>query len=82
MNRAIFDHLDSVFPAPKGQVIGEAGGNGRNGFVNGAQGATGMSICSLETGYRRLIRVRDGLLFNVFWRTCTGRNGFSIDRYV
>ena len=41
MNRAIFDHLDSLFPAPGGQVIGEAGGNGKNGFINGAQGGTG-----------------------------------------
>jgi len=43
MNRAIFDHLDSLFPAPDGKVIGEAGGNGKNGFVNGAQGGTGES---------------------------------------
>jgi hypothetical protein len=41
MNRAIFNHLDSLFPAPGGQVIGEVGGNGKNGFVNGAQGGTG-----------------------------------------
>jgi hypothetical protein len=43
MNRAIFNHLDSLFPAPGGQVIGEVGGNGKNGFVNGAQGGTGES---------------------------------------
>jgi hypothetical protein len=43
MNRAIFNYLDSLFPAPGGQVIGEVGGNGRNGFVNGAQGGTGES---------------------------------------
>jgi hypothetical protein len=54
MNRAIFDHLDSLFPAPGGQVIGEAGGNGKNGFVNGAQGATGESyfffLLQIKTG--------------------------------
>lgn len=43
MNRAIFDHLDSLFPAPGGQVIGEVGGNGKNGFVNGAQGGMGKT---------------------------------------
>jgi hypothetical protein len=50
MNRAIFNHLDSLFPAPGGQVIGEVGGNGKNGFVNGAQGGTGesSSLCILR----------------------------------
>lgn len=47
MNRAIFDHLDTLFPAPGGQVIGEPGGGGRNGFVNGAQGGMGMSYSAL-----------------------------------
>jgi hypothetical protein len=41
MNRAIFDHLNTLFPAKDGMVIGEAGGNGKNGFVNGAQGGMG-----------------------------------------
>jgi hypothetical protein len=49
MNRAIFDHLDSLFPAPGAQVIGEVGGNGKNGFVNGAQGGTGEFLFYLET---------------------------------
>lgn len=49
MNRAIFNHLDSLFPAPGGQVIGEVGGNGKNGFVNGAQGGTGESSFYLKT---------------------------------
>lgn len=43
MNRIIFDYLDALFPAVRGSVIGEAGGNGQNGFVNGAQG--GMGEC-------------------------------------
>lgn len=50
MNRAIFDHLDALFPAPEGQVIGEMGGNGKNGFVNGAQGATGSEYFSMCFG--------------------------------
>jgi hypothetical protein len=50
MNRAIFDHLDSLFPAPGGQVIGEAGGNGKNGFVNGAQGGQGVSGMRSDEG--------------------------------
>lgn len=28
-------------------VIGEAGGNGKNGFVNGAQGGMGKSLLGL-----------------------------------
>jgi hypothetical protein len=48
MNRAIFNHLDSLFPAPGGQVIGEVGVNGKNGFVNGAQGGTGEFNFYLE----------------------------------
>jgi hypothetical protein len=52
MNRAIFNHLDSLFPAPGGQVIGEVGGNGKNGFVNGAQGGTGeFSPLSVFCGF-------------------------------
>jgi hypothetical protein len=41
MNRAIFDHLNELFPASDGVAIGEPGGNGKNGFVNGAQGGMG-----------------------------------------
>jgi hypothetical protein len=50
MNRAIFDHLDALFPASGGQVIGQAGGNGRNGFVNGAQGGIGSDYFSMCFG--------------------------------
>lgn len=41
MNRMIFDHLNDRFPAPQGEVIGQPGGDGKNGFVNGAQGGQG-----------------------------------------
>lgn len=43
MNKIIFDHLDTMFPATDGPVIGEPGGNGKNGFVNGALGGLGQS---------------------------------------
>jgi hypothetical protein len=80
MNRAIFNHLDSLFPAPGGQVIGEVGGNGKNGFVNGAQGGTGESSLYLEISSFLVLEWveqkgdtdnRDRLLFNVFRRTYT-----------
>ena len=47
MNRAIFDHLNTLFPAKDGMVIGEAGGYGKNGFVNGAQGGMGKFLLGL-----------------------------------
>ena len=47
MNRAIFDHLNTLFTAKDGMVIGEAGGDGKNGFVNGAQGGMGKSLLGL-----------------------------------
>jgi hypothetical protein len=77
MNRAIFNHLDSLFPAPGGQVIGEVGENGRNGFVNGAQGGTGeFSLLFYFSSCIHRERTtddpcRDRLLFNVFRRTYT-----------
>lgn len=42
LNRIVFDHLDSLFPAVNGFILGESGKEeGKNGFVNGAQGGTG-----------------------------------------
>lgn len=45
MNRIVFDHLDEMYPAAGGVVMGR-GGNGRNGFINGAQG--GIGECGVQ----------------------------------
>ena len=40
----MFDHLNQLFPAPDGSVIGKSGreeGLRKNGFVNGALGGQG-----------------------------------------
>ena len=73
MNRRIFDHLNTMFPAPGGAVIGEAGGNGKNGFVNRAQGGMGtsllrrMSILDTSADGDRYI-----ILCVMLWGTYTG----------
>lgn len=41
MNRIVFDHLDTLYPARYGTVMGEKGGDGVNGFINGALGGIG-----------------------------------------
>ncbi|ORX41226.1 hypothetical protein BD324DRAFT_613723 [Kockovaella imperatae] len=48
MHRVIFDHLDSLYPAPNGMVNGTSGrSEGKNGFVNGALGGTGTDYFSM-----------------------------------
>ena len=78
MNRAIFDHLDSLFPAPGGSVIGEAGGNGKNGFVNGAQCGTGESSLCLESPSLSLNEVkREELMTSIgtdYFSMCFGEH--------
>ena len=40
MHKMVFDHLNERFPAPNGAVNGSSA-TGKNGFINGALGATG-----------------------------------------
>lgn len=45
LNKIIFDHLNALFPAANGVMTDESGKrDGKNSFVNGAQGGTGESI--------------------------------------
>ncbi|WWD20499.1 hypothetical protein CI109_104975 [Kwoniella shandongensis] len=48
LNRIVFDHLDSLFPSSKGIVTGKSGkAEGKNSFINGAQGGMGTDYFSL-----------------------------------
>ncbi|WWC92047.1 uncharacterized protein L201_007001 [Kwoniella dendrophila CBS 6074] len=48
LNRIIFDHLNDLFPNPKGIKTGSSGrSEGKNTFVNGAQGGMGTDYFSL-----------------------------------
>ncbi|WWC72366.1 uncharacterized protein I206_106328 [Kwoniella pini CBS 10737] len=48
LNRIIFDHLNERFPNPNGISLGKSGlAEGKNTFVNGAQGGMGSDYFSL-----------------------------------
>ena len=43
MHRIVFDHINDLFPASNGTIIGQSGaGLSKNGYINGAKGATGQ----------------------------------------
>ncbi|OWZ35371.1 hypothetical protein C343_01038 [Cryptococcus neoformans C23] len=47
LHRIIFDHLVSLYPAPNGVMTGDSGRKeGKHGFINGGQGATGTGYFS------------------------------------
>ncbi len=44
LQRMVFDHLNELFPAANGVKVGSSGkAEGKNGFINGALGGTGMA---------------------------------------
>ncbi|KAK8850316.1 hypothetical protein IAR55_004233 [Kwoniella newhampshirensis] len=48
LNRIVFDHLNTLFPSPNGIVTGKSGKDeGKNSFINGAQGGMGTDYFSL-----------------------------------
>lgn len=49
MHRVVFDHLTTLFPQNE-WVVGEKSQDGKNGFVNGAQGGKGSNYFSMCFG--------------------------------
>ena len=82
MHKIVFEHLNELFPAPNGTLIG-ASAQGMNGFVNGALGGTGagssntfLAFLILQSGLAtcgwRYIENTDGQAGTDYWSWCFG----------